>query len=748
MKRFLKTTFLVAVMVIVFGCWQDQGTVLQNELAIATPLPDATAPPNVLLIIADDLGIDALGAYNISQTPPRTPNIDALAAAGVVFENFWVTPACTTTRAALITGQHGFESTIDYVPAVMPDTTPTIQQRLKASDLATPYATGVFGKWHLGGPNAEANHPARFGIDRYAGNLFNLDDYDDWTLTDNGTQTQERTYHTTKVTDLALEFIRSNPEDQPWFTWVAYAAPHTPFHAPPQSLIAEATPTQRPEQQYRAMVEAMDTEIGRLVAGLPDGDKANTVILFMGDNGSPKRGRDKQVFAPDHVKGSLYEGGIRTPLIVGGGPVARKAVREDALVNATDVFATITALATSSEQPTDVPSSSVSFRPLLDGSAGPERGYNYSEWRTRGDAVAWTVRDATHKVIYHSDGRTELFATSDLSEQTPIQSDDVSRKLIEIGQALRAGTHTEDAPSEPAVCELLAGRYSHRGQDVLGARDLNGNVAISVRDGRCVITANGIPDHAFNDGSQSFRHDVAAQTYELSFPLQPTRASTPTALSLRTNNGVLLNGAKIDMLAAACFGVGDEKVGCNDPNQPWRFDPVHQANGFRMDQHFAHTQPDGSYHYHGVGDLPTESLVIGFAADGFPIRSPFVEAAGGLRQVQSSYRLKAGPRVDAGGGAPFPGGRYDGTFRDDWEYVSGLGDLDACNGADFGEGYAYYATESFPYYVGCFVGTTDRSFDKQGGGQTPGNEVRPPGERGQNGRPQRPRRPGGPRPRG
>ena len=753
MKRLLKRTCLVAAIVITFGCWQNHGTVGQNDLAIANPITNSTDPPNVLLVIADDLGIDALAPYNVSKTTPRTPNLDALAASGVIFENFWVTPGCTTTRAALITGQHGFESTVDYVPAVMPDSAQTIQQRLKASDLATPYATGVFGKWHLGGPNADANHPAQFGIDHYAGNLFNLDDYTNWTLTDNGTQTRSSTYHTTKVTDLALDFIRSHTQ-KPWFTWVAYAAPHTPFHTPPRSLMSETTPTTRAEEQYRAMIEAMDTEIGRLMAGLPDEDKANTIIMFMGDNGSPKRGRDKQVFASDHVKGSLYEGGIRTPLIVGGGPIHHKARRENALVNATDIFATILDLATPSAEPTDVPSNSVSFRPLLDGSAGPQRRYNYSEWRTRSEDAAWTVRDATHKVIHYPDGRNELFANSDLSEQTPLNLEETSRKLLEIGQAIRSGSLVAHSPSSTpsptehaSICEVVAGQYSHTGQDVLGSRNLNGTVSIAVGDGRCIITANGIPDHAFNNGSQPFRHDVTAQSYQLSFPLNPTRAATSTDLSLRTNNGVLLNGAKIDMLAAACFGVGDGKVGCNDPNQPWRFDPVHQANSFRIDRHLAHTQPNGAYHYHGVIDLPNQSRVIGFAADGFPIRSPYVAEAGGLRQVQSSYRLKTGQRVNPGNGTPFPGGSYDGTFRDDWEYVQGLGDLDACNGADFGDGYAYYATESFPYYVGCFVGTPDRSFDKQGGGgQNPaGNETRPTG--GQNGRPQRPQRRGEPRPR-
>lgn len=198
-----------------------------------------------------------------------------------MFDNFWVTPACTTTRGALISGQHGFASGIDFVPAVMPDATASLQQRLKGSDVPMPYATGVFGKWHLGGPSALADHPNKFGIDQYAGNLFNLDNCSDWTLTQNGQQSQSQEYHTSKVVDFVKYFIAAQPQDQPWFAWVDFAAPHAPFHAPPANLITQA-PNNTAPSQYKAMVEAMDTEIGRLVDGLSAQAKADTIIMFFG----------------------------------------------------------------------------------------------------------------------------------------------------------------------------------------------------------------------------------------------------------------------------------------------------------------------------------------------------------------------------------------------------------------------------------------------------------------------------------
>lgn len=395
--------------------------------------------PNFLLIIADDLGVDALGSYNVSNNTADTPNLDKLANEGVSFDNFWVTPACTTTRAALISGQHGYSSTVEYVPAVLPSNTRTLQQRLKQEDLPEAYATGIFGKWHLGGRRPDLNHPSQFGVDTYGGNLFNLEDYNDWTLTQNGQQSNEKGYHTSVVTDLAIDFIQANQE-KPWFAWVAYSAPHSPFHEPPANLISSNTPTRSYTDKYQAMIEAMDTEIGRLIDSLPQEDQSNTYIVFIGDNGTPRRVRDKQVFDKDHVKGTLYEGGIRTPLIVSGAGVTRHGERDESLVNATDVFATFTSLALSKEMPINVPSSSISFaQRLTDAETKPSREYNYSEWRTRNTDISWTVRNSGYKAIQHHDGKTELFASDDINETTPLKDASLKASLLSIGEAIRAG---------------------------------------------------------------------------------------------------------------------------------------------------------------------------------------------------------------------------------------------------------------------------------------------------------------------
>jgi hypothetical protein len=151
-------------------------------------------------------------------------------------------------------------------------------------------------------------------------------------------------------------------------------------------------------------------------------------------------------------------------------------------------------------------------------------------------------------------------------------------------------------------------------------------------------------------------------------------------------------------------------------SQPWRFDPLFAANGFRVDSHNAHVQPNGSYHYHGTPnamfdeDTAVESPVVGFAADGFPIFGSWFDDNGTVRKALSSYRLKAGARQTIAGYAT-PSGDYDGTFRDDYEYIEGLGDLDECNGMQISGVYGYFVIDAYPYIMGCLKGQMDPSFN-------------------------------------
>ncbi|MCG8413181.1 MAG: YHYH protein, partial [Pseudomonadales bacterium] len=184
------------------------------------------------------------------------------------------------------------------------------------------------------------------------------------------------------------------------------------------------------------------------------------------------------------------------------------------------------------------------------------------------------------------------------------------------------------------ICSFYADNTFSSVRDVQRNLLFSGSLTITVDGSECVFDSNNIPNHDFNDGTASFATDVDERPTELRIPLEPTFANEPTQLSLVTDNAVFLNGVKLDLLAAACYNVGDEKIGCDDIDQPWRFDPMSPLNNFGTDSNNAHTQPDGTYHYHGNPmalfdqEPNAESPVIGFAADGFPIFGTYIDDNG------------------------------------------------------------------------------------------------------------------------
>jgi arylsulfatase A-like enzyme len=366
-----------------------------------TPQVTVATQPNILLIIADDMGLDASNQYSYSNDRPSTPTLDGLASAGIVFDNVWATPACATTRGTLITGQHGVHSGITYVPAVMSTSAITLQKYLKAQSASAHYQTAVIGKWHLGGANAANSHPTDSGVGYYAGNLFaQVDDYYNWTLVENDVAAVNTTYNTTKLTDLALSWVSA--QTQPWFLWLAYNAPHAPFHVPPTSLqrrVSNGTTCTGVNRRtcYLAAIEAIDSEIGRLLSTMNAATKANTVIIFVGDNGTPATVVDDSVFIGSHAKDTLYEGGIRVPMIVSGKGVTRSGEHEAALINTVDFYASIAQLAGNSETQVN---DGYSFVSLLETGGIAARQYNYSEFvDTANNLNGWVVRNAQYKLF-------------------------------------------------------------------------------------------------------------------------------------------------------------------------------------------------------------------------------------------------------------------------------------------------------------------------------------------------------------
>jgi hypothetical protein len=276
-------------------------------------------------------------------------------------------------------------------------------------------------------------------------------------------------------------------------------------------------------------------------------------------------------------------------------------------------------------------------------------------------------------------------------------------------------------------CSAYLGRYSSSATDEKRKCTFKGTLTITLEKNKCVFASNSIPNHNFNDKSGTFATEVKPVEVRYEVPAEPKVADTPTELSVLWDNAIFLNGVKLDLMAAACYGVGletqtlgEEKLECFDMDWAWRYDPIYPKNNFKADTHNAHTQPDGAYHYHGNPRAMFKSLfpdkaspVIGFAADGFPIYGPYIEENGVVRRVRSSYSLRVGPRQHQKNQAYFPGGVYDGTFRDDYEYIEGSGDLDKCNGMLRNGQYAYYVTYTYPWVMGCFKGTPDPSFRKK-----------------------------------
>ena len=229
--------------------------------------------------------------------------------------------------------------------------------------------------------------PNMAGYGHFAGTLGNLqlpENYFEWERIEDGVAATSTGYATSVQVDDALAFIGTATE--PWFCSVNFSAPHNPFHAPPQELHSEdlsqaGDPNQNTRPYFKAMVEALDTEIGRLLEGL--GAQADhTLVIFVTDNGTPTKAAPP-VLPVDHAKGSMYEGGIHVPLIVRGPGVLVPGSACDALVDVTDVFATVAEVAGIDPAAVLPPGVALDGRSLLPYLADPlrpsEKSYVYSE---------------------------------------------------------------------------------------------------------------------------------------------------------------------------------------------------------------------------------------------------------------------------------------------------------------------------------------------------------------------------------
>jgi arylsulfatase A-like enzyme len=377
---------------------------------------------NVLLLLADDIGVDRIGTYAHDMSAPRTPVIDALARTGVRFETVWATPMCSSTRAALLTGRLPLRNGIGGALSAGPEL-PGLDLETGSPPLArllatAGYHTFLIGKWHLaGGDRPNLGHIERAGFAQYAGWPHNLPGLAGWSLWPRfaGGEVSETTrYPTTVEVDDALAAIAAAPE--PWFGWVGFHDAHGPPHEPPADLhsyqLGTATRQYGPDH-FRAAVEALDREIGRLLAGIPPRVRARTTVIFVSDNGTPRFALEGPSSAR-RGKHSLFEGGVHVPLIVSSPrvPVARRGETSRALVHVTDLYATIAELAGVEASAED----SLSLVPYLaDPSRSSVRGVLYTERFRSVDGVrddaSWAraARGPRFKLLQEASGRQRIY---------------------------------------------------------------------------------------------------------------------------------------------------------------------------------------------------------------------------------------------------------------------------------------------------------------------------------------------------
>ena len=331
-------------------------------LALAGPLPAAERSPNIVLVFADDLGWKDVGFHG---SDIKTPNIDQLAAGGARLEQFYAQPMCTPTRAALMTGRYPFRYGLQtlVIPSGHTYGLPTDEFLLPQALQDAGYETAIVGKWHLG--HADKKYwPKQRGFDHQYGPLIGEIDYFtheqhgvvDWFREE--VQSKEPGYSTTLLGNEAVKFIEKRDPKKPFFLYLAFNAPHTPYQAPPEYLDKYKSIEDPSRRAYAASITAMDDQIGRVVAAL---DKAklrdDTLIVFQSDNGgtrdamfSGEMDMSKSKIPCDNGpyrngKGSVYEGGTRVPAFVNWPGHVKPGTTVDDLIHVVDVYPTLASVA-------------------------------------------------------------------------------------------------------------------------------------------------------------------------------------------------------------------------------------------------------------------------------------------------------------------------------------------------------------------------------------------------------------------
>ncbi len=388
----------------------------------------AESRPNILVIVADDLGYADVGFQGSKDIP--TPNLDQLAARSLRCTNGYVThPFCSPTRAGLLTGRYqqrfGHENNPAWLPAStsagLPLTQTTLPQVLKTVG----YKTGAVGKWHLGAH--PQFHPNRRGFDDYFGMLGGGHIYlpgakggEEYNIPmDRNGQSEPLTgYLTDKLGEEGGAFIQRH-KGEPWFLYLAFNAPHTPLQTKPEYLERVKAITDETRRNYAALVVGLDDAVGATLKTLREsGQEDNTLVWFFSDNGGPVSVTHSDNAPLRGQKGQVFEGGTRVPFLVSWPARLPKGRDYSEPVSSLDVFATAVAL-TGAKVPAEHHLEGVNIFPWLTGEkSGAPRERLF--WRT-GGGVSYAVREGSWKLVREAGGAKQLFnLADDIGEKTDL----------------------------------------------------------------------------------------------------------------------------------------------------------------------------------------------------------------------------------------------------------------------------------------------------------------------------------------
>lgn len=405
------------------------------------------AKPNVLVIIADDLGYHDVGFQGSKEIP--TPNLDKLAARSLRCTNGYVShPFCSPTRAGIMTGRYQHRFGHENNPAWLPESTTA---GLSLNETTFPslmkqagYSTGAVGKWHLGAH--PQFHPNKRGFDEYFGALGGGHQYFpgdkggvEYTipLNRNGKDEPQTKYLTEQFGDEAATFIgRHAGEAKPWMLYFAFNAPHTPLQAPKEWLEKLAGITDEKRRTYAAMVCAMDAAIGGVMAKLDETKQTeNTLIYFVSDNGGPNLAAKSGTNFTDNsplrgAKGMVYEGGMRVPFLVSWPAKIKPGTYEQPVI-ALDFLPTALAAAESSDL-TPKNLDGVNLLPFLTGEK-TTAPHDTLFWRMNGPGGNNAVRRGNMKLVRLGKAEPELYdLAADIGESKNLAADkpEVVKELV------------------------------------------------------------------------------------------------------------------------------------------------------------------------------------------------------------------------------------------------------------------------------------------------------------------------------